>query len=206
MSPPSHSHMMGSMSSQARVTRQCTSGMLRQARPSQYCLNARLQTWSVKNSQIWPQSYIIIANDKTVQIWDIETGQTVSGPFERYASIVLSVAISHDGRRVVSGLWDKTVRIWDIETGQTDAGPLRGTWAWSPLSHSRMMGSVLSQAHGTTQSGSGTLRQARLCWVPLRGTCTMSPKSHSRAPAPWTQKARTRLGRPNACQDPDYSH
>ena len=34
MSPPSHSHMMGSMSSQAQATRQCASGMLRQARPS----------------------------------------------------------------------------------------------------------------------------------------------------------------------------
>ena len=106
-------------------------------------------------------------------------------------------SLAHGTRQCASGT---------LTQARPTPGPLRGTRAWSPPLHSRMMGSVLSQAHGTTQSRSGMLRQARLCRVPLRGTHTMSPKSHSRAPAPWTQKARTRLGRPNACQDPDYSH
>ena len=30
----------------------------------------------------------------------------------------VSVAVSGDGKRVVSGNGDKTVRVWDVETGE----------------------------------------------------------------------------------------
>lgn len=36
---------------------------------------------------------------------------------EGHTSLVSSVALSHDGRRLVSGSDDKTVRVWDAETG-----------------------------------------------------------------------------------------
>ena len=40
--------------------------------------------------------------------------RTLAGHSDR----VLSVAISADGKRVVSGgSWDKTVKIWDVEMG-----------------------------------------------------------------------------------------
>ena len=61
-----------------------------------------------------------------MRIWDIETGQTDTGPFEGHTGMVASVAFSHDGKRVVSGSWDNTVRIWDVETGQTVLGPFEG--------------------------------------------------------------------------------
>ena len=64
--------------------------------------------------------------DKTVHIWDVETGQTNAGPFEGHMGMVTSVAFSHDGKRVVSGSWDNTVQIWDVETGQTVLGPFEG--------------------------------------------------------------------------------
>ena len=35
---------------------------------------------------------------------------------------VTSVAISADGKSVVSGSWDKTVKIWDVETGTEVSG------------------------------------------------------------------------------------
>src|SRR5882724_1707515 len=66
------------------------------------------------------------SDDNTVCIWDAETGQTVSGPFEGHTDRVPSVAFSHDGKRVVSGSYDNTVRIWDAETGQTVSGPFEG--------------------------------------------------------------------------------
>ncbi|KAI0046384.1 WD40 repeat-like protein [Auriscalpium vulgare] len=39
---------------------------------------------------------------------------------------VVSVALSPDGKRIVSGSYDQTVRIWDTETGQQVGTPLKG--------------------------------------------------------------------------------
>ncbi|CCM00585.1 uncharacterized protein FIBRA_02621 [Fibroporia radiculosa] len=39
---------------------------------------------------------------------------------------VCSVAISHDGRQIVSGSFDNTIRVWDADTGQQLGPPLRG--------------------------------------------------------------------------------
>ena len=65
------------------------------------------------------------SDNKTVRIWDVGSGQTVSCSFEGHTNAVTSITFSRDGKRVVSGLYDKTVRIWDVETGQTDMGPQR---------------------------------------------------------------------------------
>ena len=57
------------------------------------------------------------SEDKTVRIWDAETGNVVAGPFEGHTNLVNSVAFSHDGKQVASGSWDNTVRIWDMAAG-----------------------------------------------------------------------------------------
>lgn len=55
------------------------------------------------------------SGDRTVRVWDIETGQNVLT-----LSIedgVTTVAISPDGRYVAAGSLDKSVRVWDAQTG-----------------------------------------------------------------------------------------
>ena len=39
-----------------------------------------------------------------------------------HSARVTSVAISADGKRVVSGSYDNTVKIWDVETGTEVSG------------------------------------------------------------------------------------
>ena len=55
------------------------------------------------------------SQDHTVVVWDLETGK-VNPPAHRASSAVNSVALSPDGRRIVSGS-DHTVAVWNLETG-----------------------------------------------------------------------------------------
>ncbi|KAK8062606.1 HET-domain-containing protein [Apiospora hydei] len=55
--------------------------------------------------------------DKTVKLWDAETGQERQ-TLEGHSGSVRSVAFSPDGRQVASASSDETVKLWDAETGQ----------------------------------------------------------------------------------------
>jgi WD40 repeat protein len=52
--------------------------------------------------------------DDTIRVWDAETGDVVSGPFQGHSDEVNSVAFSKDGNRIVSGSDDMTIRVWDV--------------------------------------------------------------------------------------------
>jgi WD40 repeat protein len=53
--------------------------------------------------------------DNTIQIWDLEKGESVKA-FQGHTDLVTSlVKISSD--KMASGSWDKSIKIWSIETG-----------------------------------------------------------------------------------------
>ena len=64
--------------------------------------------------------------DRTIRIWDAETGKALSEPFKGHTSYVLSVGFSPDGVRIVSGSYDNTIRIWDAKTGKALSEPFEG--------------------------------------------------------------------------------
>ena len=49
-------------------------------------------------------------------VWDLETGTRLH-ELTGHQGGVNSVAVSPDGRRIVSGSDDNTVAVWDLETG-----------------------------------------------------------------------------------------
>jgi WD40 repeat protein len=46
-------------------------------------------------------------------IWDLYSGQCL-GTLRGHTDSVTAVALTPDGRRVVSGSWDLTLRVWDL--------------------------------------------------------------------------------------------
>jgi len=88
------------------------------------------------------------SDDKTIRIWDAETGTAVGKPLVGHTREVMSVAFSADGRRVVSGSEDGTVRIWDVEfecaVGKPLSGHQAGVWSavFSPDGKRIVSGSI----------------------------------------------------------------
>jgi WD40 repeat protein len=118
--------------------------------------------------------YIISGSyDKTIRIWNAETGSSVGTPLEGTLTLVRSVAYSPDGRHIISGSYDKTIRIWNAETGSAVGMPLEGhtgmvhQWLTLPMGCTSSLGPL------TRQFGSGMPRLALQSASLYRGTLIM---------------------------------
>ncbi|KIM57759.1 hypothetical protein SCLCIDRAFT_129798 [Scleroderma citrinum Foug A] len=88
----------------------------------------RGHTSSVLSVAFSPDGRHIVSSsaDKTVQLWEAQTGGLVGNPLQGHTDSVLSVAFSPDGRHIVSGSRDKTIQLWDALTGGQVGNPLQG--------------------------------------------------------------------------------
>src|SRR5258706_12244982 len=64
--------------------------------------------------------------DKTIWIWDAETGAAVGNPLEGHTVGVVCVAYSPNGSHIVFCSWGNTIRIWDAQICAEAANPLDG--------------------------------------------------------------------------------
>ncbi|EDR01074.1 uncharacterized protein LACBIDRAFT_395470 [Laccaria bicolor S238N-H82] len=110
------------------------------------------------------------SDDKTVRVWDAQTGQSVMDPLKGHSSLVTSVAFSPDGRHIVSGSNDDTVRVWDAQTGQSIMDPLKG--------HDHIVTSVAFSPDGR-HIVSGSNDETVRVWDAQTGQSVMDPlKGH----------------------------
>lgn len=75
-----------------------------------------------------PDNSMIVSSsgDKTIRMWDADTGLPLGEPLRGHERWIRSIAISPDGSRIISGSDDSTIRLWNANTGQLLGEPLRG--------------------------------------------------------------------------------
>ena len=89
-------------------------------------------TSGVSSASFSPDGKRIVSasDDKTIRIWDAETGRQIGKSLEGHTDEVSSASFSPDGKRIVSASHDNTIRIWDAETVQQIGKPLEGHAFW----------------------------------------------------------------------------
>ncbi|XZN92415.1 MAG: WD40 repeat domain-containing protein [Microcoleus sp.] len=55
------------------------------------------------------------SSDNTIKIWDLETGQELF-TLDGHTAIINAVAVTPDGRKVISASGDASLKIWDLQT------------------------------------------------------------------------------------------
>ena len=144
------------------LTRQSGCGMLKQVRV----------TWILSKAMMLvafsPDGRHIVSGsgDKTVRVWDAQTGQSVRDPLKGHDDFVTSVVFSPDGRHIVSGSADKTIRVWDAHTGQSVIDPLKG--------HDDFVTSVACSPH-SKHIVSGSCDKTVRVWDSQTGQVIMNP-------------------------------
>ncbi|MEB3826574.1 serine/threonine-protein kinase [Phormidium sp. CCY1219] len=83
------------------------------------CLNTLIgHTGAIYSVAIAPDGQTIASasEDKTIKIWDAETGE-IRQELTQHSAPVNALAMTPDGKLLISASADKTIKIWQLETG-----------------------------------------------------------------------------------------
>lgn len=73
----------------------------------------RISPWSIAFS---PDSTTIASGSRTIQVWDVDTGNPLATLRGTHTEPIRALAFSPDGKILASGSWDMGIKLWDIAT------------------------------------------------------------------------------------------
>jgi WD40 repeat protein len=110
--------------------------------------------------------HIVSGDGRTLQIWDVSTGEVIGQALAVHKGMIDSVAFSPNGKHIVSGN-GITLQIWDASTGEAIGKPFTG--------HEDRVNSVAFSPNGkhiVSGSDDKTVRVWNIAWAdPLRFAC-----------------------------------
>ena len=68
--------------------------------------------------------FFVTSGAGSLQRWDINTGEKIGDPMPGHSDVIDDVAVSTDGRSIISGSNDTTLRFWDAKSGLAVGDPL----------------------------------------------------------------------------------
>lgn len=73
---------------------------------------------SVTNVTFLSNTQVASSGDSVIHVWDLTTNKEAPRRFEGHQGRIPAMAISPDGRRLLTGGDDRTVKLWDAQTGK----------------------------------------------------------------------------------------
>jgi WD40 repeat protein len=96
------------------------------------------------------QQIMTCSNDDSLRVWDVKSRKQIGEDWRDEGAGMNAIALSPDGKRVVSGSGDGAVRLWDIDTGKVIAKWMGHTIGVTSLCWSRDSHRVVSGSYGGT--------------------------------------------------------
>lgn len=128
---------------------------------------------NIQSTSISPHGTLVATagTDRTVMIWQADTGKVLYGPLEGHSDDIFALSFSADGKMVASGSEDRKVWVWSAETGQRVCGPMEG--------HTGSVRGVCFSPDGK-QVASGSTDNSAIIWSVESGEKDLGPLVHHR--------------------------